>query len=246
MPDWYVATPMLPAAGKCEVIIYSAEHGGSLGTLPDERLALLVDVWIDRYRALRGKNGIKYVMPFENRGEEAGVTLHHPHGQIYAFNTVPPLAERFAASFSHFSVNDLLAKHRGTYKVFGDDLMTAFVPPFARYSYEIWIVANRAIPGPWAFTAEEKNSFALMLKNTVRLYDKFYGRIAPYLYTMHAAPLDQDDTFEFTSQFYPLLRTPQKLKFLGGVEQGTGLFLNDVLPEDAVSQLRAVASALGL
>ena len=80
------------------------------------------------------------------------------------------------------------------------------MPPFSRYPFEIWIGAHRPIPGPWAFSSEEKAAFARLLKKTVGLYDKFFGRITPYIYVMHAAPIGHDETYQFSAQFYPLLR----------------------------------------
>src|SRR3989442_853206 len=84
--------PWPPAGGLCEVVVYTDEHDGSFATLPPERLDRLAEVWTDRYRELSARRGIKYVFIFENRGEQVGVTLHHPHGQIYAYPFVPPVA----------------------------------------------------------------------------------------------------------------------------------------------------------
>jgi len=180
-------------------------------------------------------------MPFENRGEEAGVTLHHPHGQIYSYSFVPPILQKAVEAFREKPfISELLDKEGETYCVFQDDYMSAYVPPFARYPYEIWISANRQVAGPWEFTAEEKVSYAKMVQKVVRLYDKFFTRDCPYIYVMHASPVGEEKHFEFSGQFYPLLRSPDKMKFLAGCEQGAGTFLSDVLPEDAVQQLKKV------
>lgn len=228
-----------PAQGKCEVVVYTSQHEGNVGELSPEKLSLLVNVWADRYQDLRGKHNIKFVMPFENRGEEAGVTLHHPHGQIYAFDYCPPIIENAVKSFRQKNhIAAIIDQPDSPYIVMRDEFMTAFVPPFARYPYELWVAPNRFSPGLWDFSDDEKQSYATMIAKIVRLYDKFFERTAPYLYVMHAAPMGEDAYFHFSGQFYPLLRSPTKLKYLAGCEQGAGSFLSDVLPEDAAQTLR--------
>lgn len=232
---------MAPAQGKCEVVVYSSEHESSVGRLPIKKIELLIDAWVHRYEALRGNHNIKFVMPFENRGEEAGVTLHHPHGQIYAYSFLPPVIENAVEAFKKGPIiSEIIEERSSDYCVFQDKYMSAFVPPFARYPYEIWISANRKVAGPWDFTQEEKRSYAVMMQKVVNLYDKFFGRICPYYYVMHASPVGEEEIFEFSGQFYPLLRSSDKMKFFAGCEQGSGTILNDVLPENAVQQLKKV------
>ena len=91
------------AAGICEVVLYSPDHDASLSTLPEAQTRHLVDVCCDRYAELSARDDVRYVFIFENRGREIGVTLTHPHGQIYAFPFVPPrVLQEQAAAFLHF------------------------------------------------------------------------------------------------------------------------------------------------
>ena len=138
--------PWPPAGGLCEVVVYTDEHDGSFATLPSDRLDRLAEVWTDRYRELTARRGIKYVFIFENRGEEVGVTLHHPHGQIYAYPFVPPVAAtelgRHAGGclLCELVRDELTARRR---VLINEEGIVAYVPESARWSYEVH-VATRA------------------------------------------------------------------------------------------------------
>jgi len=229
--------PVETAAGNCEVIIYSADHKASMATLPQERRELLVGVWGDRVRALLEMEAVQVVMPFENRGEEAGVTLHHPHGQIYAFSYLPPVIETMAQSFREGCD---LTKFAGLAPYVVDETATAsaLVPPFARLPYEVWIVPHRFRSRPGDLDAAETADIARLLASVAGRYDRFFGRVCPYVMIVYAAPRGMEDFFPFHIQFYPLLRSPHKLKFIAGCEMGAGSFLVDILPETAAGSLR--------
>jgi UDPglucose--hexose-1-phosphate uridylyltransferase len=72
-----------PSIGRCEVVVFSPEHEGSLGQMPTSRVLTVLQALADRTEELQELEGVKQVFPFENRGQEIGVTLHHPHSQIY-------------------------------------------------------------------------------------------------------------------------------------------------------------------
>ncbi len=228
-----------PGRGVCEVVVYTSCHTGSLGDLPQDRRELLVQVWIDRYLELYTHEFVKYVMPFENRGEEVGVTLHHPHGQIYAYPFVPPILAKEAEVFKKGAVLQKLLSEVEPYLVTENSAFSAFVPPFARYPFEVWIVPRREVLGPWQFSESEITAFASILGEVVRRYDKLFHRPFPYIMVLHAAPKGSK-TFHFHVEFYPPLRAPNKLKFLAGTEQGAGVMVVDALPEETAAQLREV------
>ena len=116
----------------------------------------------------------------------------------------------------------------------------AFVPPFARFPYEVWIAPRRPVPGPWAFEESEARDFCTLIGQTVAKYDALFDRVFPYILSLHAAPKGHEAGFHFHAQFYPLLRTADKLKYLAGVEQAAGTFLMDALPEETAARLRNV------
>ena len=228
-----------PSNGLCEVVVYSSGHQDTIAEMTIERIELLTKVWIDRYQNLIPKDDISYVMPFENRGAECGVTLHHPHGQIYCYPFIPPVVEKEIIAFK--KENFILAMMQSLeekYFVYQDDNIIAAVPPFARYAYEIWIMPKKQRAGPWQFNNIELKSFSTALQKVVKGYDSFLGKKCPYIMGLHAAPSLEDKKFHFHVEFYPPLRSLDKPKFLAGSESMAGVFIMDVLPEDSAKILR--------
>jgi len=224
--------------GKCEVVVYTPEHEGSLATIGQDRRRLLVVAWIDRFQELFAA-GHKFVLPFESRGEEVGVTLHHPHGQIYAFDVMPPVQEKMADAFRQgYDLAGELASWGDEYSVTEAAGIRAVAPPFARFPYETWLVPQGFTPGPWAFDAEQIDGFAHLIGDMTRRYDEFFGRPTPYMLSLHAAPQGEEGHFHFTAQFYPLLRSADKIKYLASVEQSTGMFTVDIMPEQTAASLK--------
>jgi len=225
--------------GHCEVVVYSSNHHDTLAEMSLERIELLTRSWIDRYKNLLTRSDVAYVMPFENRGEECGVTLHHPHGQIYCYPFVPPVIQKEISAFkkNNFIIS-IMKSLENKYFVFQDENIIAAVPPFARYAYEIWIIPKKQRAGPWQFNDSEIISFAKSLKKVVKGYDSFLGKKCPYIMGLHAAPDLEDKTFHFHVEFYPPLRSFDKPKILAGSESMAGVFIMDVLPEDSAKILR--------
>jgi UDPglucose--hexose-1-phosphate uridylyltransferase len=237
-PPEGLPVPVEAARGRCEVVVYTPRHTGSLASLGEEERRLLVEVWVDRYRELYAQEEVRFVMPFENRGEAVGVTLHHPHGQIYAYPFVPPVLEREARAFREGAVLEALFPHLSPYRVDEEGGLLAFVPPFARYPYEVWIAPRRRHPGPWTFSEEERWAFARLLGRVVARYDALFGEPFPYVMVFHASPKGEEGFFHFHVEFYPPKRTRDKLKFLAGTELGAGTFVVDALPEETARPLR--------
>jgi UDPglucose--hexose-1-phosphate uridylyltransferase len=231
-----------PAVGACEVVVYAPAHRGSLATLAPERRELLLRVWAHRYQALYAHEAVQCVMPFENRGEIVGVTLHHPHGQIYAYPFVPPVLQAEAAAFRREPVlSNLVARAGAPYVVEEDGETLALAPPFGRFPYEIWVFPRDVRPGPWTLDDAEVASMARMLGRTAARYDALFGRPMPYVMALHAAPKGEERSFHFHVEFYPFLRAAERQKYLAGTEVAAGAFTVDVLPEEAARTLRQIA-----
>ena len=150
--------------------------------MPLTQIELLVHAWNDRYKELLTKADVKYVLPFENRGEECGVTLHHPHGQIYAYPFIPPVIEKEIKAFK--KENYLLSEMESLekkYYVYQDDNIIAAVPPYARYAYEIWIIPKVKVAGPWQFNESQLKSFSVCLQKVVKGYDSLLNKKCPYI-----------------------------------------------------------------
>lgn len=211
-----------------------------MASIGQDKRRLLIEAWIDRYQA-NFAAGHCYVLPFENRGDEVGVTLGHPHGQIYAFPFVPePQAKAAAAFKAGFSIADRLEDWMADYGIAEAGGLVAYAPPFARFPYEIWISPRTQSPGPWMFDETQSDGFAHLLGLVAERYDALFQRPTPYMMTLQAAPQLDDKIFEFTTQFYPLLRAPDRVKYLGAVEQATNVFTVEVMPEAAAQDLREI------
>jgi len=228
-----------PSKGQCEIVVYSANHKDTLADMSLEQIELLVQAWIDRYKELLIRDDVAYVMPFENRGKECGVTLHHPHGQIYCYPFIPPVIQKEIAAFKEknylMSIMDSLEKK---YYVYQDKNVIAAVPPFARYAYEIWIIPKFRVAGPWEFNDDQLRSFSLCFQKVVKGYDNFLQKSCPYIMGLHAAPSLIDETFHFHMEFYPPFRSGDKPKIIAGSEAMAGVFIMDVLPEETAIILR--------
>jgi UDPglucose--hexose-1-phosphate uridylyltransferase len=243
--------PTRPANGTCEVVVYTQDRNASLGSLPLSHVRLVLEIWADRYRELGSNPEIQYVMPFENRGVEVGVTLHHPHGQIYAYPFIPAIpATELANQLAYYEqhqtgmLEDLIRAELQDQRrvIVQGQNTTAFVPAFARYSYEVWIAPNRGAASVADLSNNELNDFALTLKTMLMKFDALWNRPFPYVMVLHQAPTDKKPHPEahFHIEFYPPYRTKDKLKFLAGTEIGAGMFTSDSLPEEKAAELKAV------
>lgn len=240
-----------PAEGVCEVILYSSKHSGSLTDHTVEEINNLVHVWTDRYEELGALDFVDYVFIFENKGKEIGVTLNHPHGQIYAYPFIPPVVQRELDSSSAHMENtgrclvcDILAEEEadGRRIVARNDGFMAFIPFYARYPYEVHIAPRehrRCLPD---FSSVEKMDLARILKTVLAKYDNLWGFSFPYMMVLHQKPSSQGDHdhYHFHIEFYPPYRTKDKLKYLAGSEAGAGVFINDTLAEEKASELRSI------
>lgn len=238
------------AVGACEVVVYSPEHGVSIRTMSNEAVRTLVEVWTDRYRELSARSEVEYVFIFENRGKEIGVTLTHPHGQIYAFPYVPPRAgQEHEAAARHGSIESCLmcdvaaqSISERTRVIAEAPGFVAYVPFAARVPYEVHVVATEHRESLLELTDPERDGLASILRDVQRAYDGLWGFDMPYTMSMHQKATDdvvrQGDHLHI--EFMPPYRSRDKLKYLAGVETGAGTFINDTSPEEKAAELRAV------
>jgi UDPglucose--hexose-1-phosphate uridylyltransferase len=248
-PDAIV--PTRPSGGSAEVVVFTQDPHTSLGRLPLAHIELIVDVWADRYAELGARDDVQYVFIFENRGVEVGVTLSHPHGQIYAYPFVPPIPQREIeqeqAYFAHTG-RTLLADHvaselkEGSRVLYAGDSIAAFVPAFARYSYEVWIAPRAATPSIADLDRSARADLARAFKTILLKYDGLWSQSFPYIMSCHQAPTDgtAHPASHLHFEFYPAYRMRGRLKYLAGSEIGAGVFTADTLPEQTAADLRAV------
>lgn len=240
--------PRRAGAGRCEVVCFTADHAASFAALTPSRARTVVDAWADRTAELGRVPGVEQVFCFENRGEEVGVTLHHPHGQIYAYPFVTPHTQRTL---------DVAGAHRGRTgrNLFADVLTaeqdaarrvvrrsehwTAFVPAAARWPVEIHLYPHRQVPDIPALTDPERDDFVAVYLDVLRRIDRLFDAPTPYVSAWHQAPAHTGrDLAYLRLEIFSVRRAPNKLKYLAGSESGMGVFINDIAPEDIADHLR--------
>lgn len=240
-----------PAAGACEVVLYSSKHDGTLVGESEEGIRNLIEVWTDRYVELGRRDYVDYVFIFENKGKEIGVTITHPHGQVYAYPFIPPIiARELDASREHYEstgrclICDIVEEEKrdGSRVVFENDSFLAAIPFYARYPYEVHIFSKVHKGSLPEFSDLERWDLARILKAMLIKYDNLWDMSLPYMMVLHQNPTNGEryDYYHFHIEFYPPYRTKEKLKYLAGSESGAGVFINDTLAEEKAAELREV------
>jgi UDPglucose--hexose-1-phosphate uridylyltransferase len=249
--------PTAPSRGRCEVVLYTPTHEGSLATLTSQELARVVAIWTDRSRELWEDPTHAYVLVFENRGEDVGATLSHPHGQIYAIDHVPHVArarvetlERHRDRQDACLTCEIVQSDLGSSRTVAENhSFTIGVPFAANWPFEVHVRAKRhGAQRLTELTEQERRDLADGLRTVVRAYDQLYpGHPLAYMMVCQQAPADPSGTptedWHLSFEFMPPNRGPDKLKFRASVETAAGLFINDTVPEASAAQLAGVASA---
>ncbi|MDX6740081.1 galactose-1-phosphate uridylyltransferase [Actinocorallia sp. A-T 12471] len=232
-----------PGQGRCEVVCFTPDHHGSFAALPPADVRLVMDAWADRTEALSATPGVEQVFPFENRGAEIGVTLAHPHGQIYGYPYVTPYTAQHLAAIERDP--DVFAKRldrerSGGRVLAANDHWTAFVPYAARWPFEVHVYPNRRVPDLTALSPDERDAFAGVYLPVLKAFDALFDvPLMPYIAAWNQAPVHTArSAYHLHLQLFTIRRAQNKLKYLAGSESGMGAFINDIRPEQAASLLR--------
>lgn len=238
----------LPGAGRCEVVCFTSDHDRSFAELAPERARTVIDAWAERTDALSSMSTIEYVFCFENRGEEIGVTLSHPHGQIYGYPFVPPRFFRMAEAYRHHLDRadrclqcDLLAAEleEGSRIVTRGQHWVAYVPFAARWPYEARLVPTRHVGALSELDDSERDELATIYLQVLKAFDGLFDTPAPYIAGWQQAPVrGQRELWHLAAEVLTIRRAPGRLKYLAGSESSAGVWINDVAPEDAAQRLR--------
>ena len=240
--------------GRCEVVCFTSDHDASFAELSPRRVRTVLEAWIDRSEVLGALPETRQVYCFENRGEEIGVTLHHPHGQIYAFPFVAPRVEQMVAQARRYEggnlFDDLLAAElrAGTRIVARNEHWVAFVPEAARWPYEVRIFPVARVPDLPALGEAAREAFGPLYLDVLRRFDGLFPGPAPYIAAWHQAPVRDDlarSVFAVRLQVLSIRRAADKLKYLAGTESGMGVWINDIVPEEAAQRLREATGGTG-
>ena len=238
-----------PSKGICEVIVYTPQHDTFLADLSIENIEAVIELWTQRFKELGDRDYIKYVFIFENKGRIIGVTLDHPHGQIYAFPFIPSLIKReLASSKRYWKRNGACLFCRMIEKEKKDALrmvcenegFICFLPFFAHWPYGVHIYPRRHVGALTDLTEEEKTMFASILKKILKKFDNLFNMSFPYMMVLHQRPTDGKSYpyYHFHLEFYPPYREKNKIKHFASVETGAGTVTFDYSPEMKAKELR--------
>ncbi|MGW4273509.1 galactose-1-phosphate uridylyltransferase [Streptomyces seoulensis] len=250
-------------SGRCEVVCFTSDHDASFADLTEEQARLVLEAWTDRTSELSHLPSVEQVFCFENRGAEIGVTLGHPHGQIYAYPFTTPRTARMLASLAAHKettggenlFDAVLARElAGERLVLEGEHWAAFVPYAAHWPYEVHLYPKRRVPDLLALDEAARTEFPQVYLELLRRFDRIFGEgeaPTPYIAAWHQAPFEVPAEFEgvvredfaLHLELFTIRRTSGKLKFLAGSESGMNVFINDVPPERAAERLREVASS---
>ncbi|MBY6414342.1 galactose-1-phosphate uridylyltransferase [Rhodococcus sp. BP-252] len=238
-----------PGVGRCEVICFSSNHTTSFFELSHQHARLVVDVWRQRTETLLAMPGIEQVFCFENRGEEIGVTLSHPHGQIYGYPYLTPRTTSMLRQARTFAENndganlfeDILAREiqDGVRVIASNGQFTAFVPFAARWPVEVHIYPNRHVHNLTDLTEPELDGLTDVYLDVLGRFDRMYPTLLPYISALHQYRPDrgQQDGY-FHIELMSVRRSATKLKFLAGSESAMDAFITDVTPEQMADRLK--------
>ncbi len=241
---------MAESYGKCEVILYSPDHNATLSELSQSHIRKLVDLWTQRYIKLQKDKKIKYIFIFENRGEVVGVTMPHPHGQIYGYPFIPKRLElelesskKHMEDTGHCLMCDILAdevKHGDRIIIENEDYY-AFLPFFSEYPYGMYIVSKTHKQSIDQFRDKQKDNLAKILKETTGTLDSLFDYPFPYMMCMYQSPVNcgyEYNYYHFHIKFFPPMRSKDKQKFNASSETGAWAHCNPTAPEEMAIQLR--------
>ncbi|CAL9303748.1 galactose-1-phosphate uridylyltransferase [Streptomyces sp. R02] len=250
-------------SGRCEVVCFTSDHDASFASLSERQARLVLDAWTDRTSELSHLPSVDQVFCFENRGAEIGVTLQHPHGQIYAYPFTTPrtalmlrqVAAHKEATGGENLFDAVVEREQADERVVLEgEHWVAFVPYAAHWPYEVHLYPKRRVPDLLGLDEAARAEFPRVYLELLRRFDRIFGENeppTPYIAAWHQAPFGALEDFEGVTrddfalhlELFTIRRTSGKLKFLAGSESGMNVFINDVPPERAAERLREVASS---
>ena len=240
--------PHRPGGGRCEVMVYTDSHTTPFAALSPRRVETVVNAWAPRTADLRTRSGIAFVYCFENRGDEIGVTLAHPHGQIYAYPFLPPRIAQAARVYREAATHGrgcpqctILADElgEGSRVVLATDHWVVYVPFAAKWPYEVRLVPRRHLGSIPELNDDERADLARTYQAVLAKFDKLWDQPAPYIAGWDQAPSGNDgQPWHLSGHVFTIRRAADKLKYLAGSESGAGVWINDIAPEVAAERLR--------
>lgn len=236
--------PPLPN-GRAEVVLYTDDHDATFASLGADGARLVVDLWAQRSEALGSRPDVAYVLVFENRGPAVGATIAHPHGQIYAFDHVPPRPRQEYDRDIDGSADASLSRHAAG----SDDERLvvrtggwqAWVPWAATWPYEMLVAPLEHVPDLPSLTDAQRQGLAATLTDALGRLDALFDAPMPYMMWFHQRPFDGIDhpAVRLHAHITPLWRSAGVQRFVAAAELGAEVYFNPVDPADAAARLRA-------
>ena len=240
----------IEAAGKCEVVCFSPDHNASFHQLTEAQSRVVLEAWIDRTREIAKLDDVVHIAPFENRGVEIGVTLPHPHGQIYGYSYLPAATKQMQyAANKHWDTTGAILLEDIVARELADEVRViaknehwvAYVPFASRYPYEIHVAPLKAVRTLLDLDESQADSFSAVYLEALRRLEGLFNLEMPYIAAWHQAPIrDHQSNLRLHLQITSIRRSPEKLKYLAGSESAMGAWISDVTPEQAAADLKAV------
>jgi galactokinase/galactose-1-phosphate uridylyltransferase (family 1) len=240
------------AYGKCEVILYSSDHKKNLHEMTLEHIEKIVGLWADRNEELSKDKNNKYIFIFENKGEEVGVTMGHPHGQIYAYPFVPlklrielDNAGSYHKTHGTCLICDMNKEEtkEGSRIIYENAGFLVYLPYFTDYPYGVFISSKEHIKGFSGLDAAGKKDLAEALKITEGTFDRIFNRPFPFMMCVHQCPVndktykDSEKYFHLHIEFYPPLRAKDRIKYYASSESGAWAAANVALVENTAKTM---------
>lgn len=244
-----------PAWGKARVICYSPLHDETMAEMDLAKVIPIFKAWQDETKAIKAIAGMDNVLIFENKGEIVGVSNHHPHGQLYAGDFTFTLnkqyleaAVRYHAAYGTYLFEDILENERkdGRRIIAENNQAIAFIPFFARYAYEVWVMPKKSHANLTSLSETELADLAEVYLTVLRKYDGLFNMSFPYVMSINQAPFHVGNSphFRVHWQILPPLRQPDLRKFPAGPEIGVDTFMADTIPEEKAAELQAISVSL--
>ena len=223
---------------RAEIVLYTSDHSASFADLTPDHARRVVDLWAERSAVLGARDDIDYVLIFENRGPEVGATIAHPHGQIYAFDIVPPvvITEYANVTESAFEVpsNELLVATHGEW--------SAWVPSAASWPYELLLAPSVEVADLPSLSGTQRSQLAALLIDVIERLDALFDAPMPFMMWFHQRPFDgtKRRSLRVHAHIAPILRSADTQRFVAAGELGSGVWFNPVDPATAAEHLRNV------
>ncbi len=245
--------------GVHELVVDSPAHDDGFDRLPVDQIAVTLEVWKDRMRALQEDPRIRYVQVFKNHGEAAGASLSHPHTQILAMPILPSRIRREIESFRVHQeregsclVCDLIRQEEGSGDrlVLAEEKFLAWIPYASRFPFEVLVAPREHLPSFADAGAATVGQLAKTLKGVFELYrasllDPAYNL---FLHTIpnprFTVPGEGVDSSSAAGPYHWHIEILPRLTGIGGFEWSTGIHINPMPPEAAARALRGDSTRL--